>query len=118
MLVFDVTHRPSFTAIESWLKDLRTWADENLIITLVGNKVDLTEDAEASRQVTEQEAREWAESEGMIYMETSAKTGVNVEEAFNSTARRIHEQSQHKHPTSTGTVSLLGSASGAAQRCC
>ena len=88
MLVFDITHRPSFLACTSWLDDLRRYGEEDLLILLVGNKLDLiaanpgagTASSGGSREVTVIEAEDWAKENGLIgYVETSAKLGNNVE---------------------------------------
>jgi Ras-related protein Rab-2A len=50
--------------------------------------VDTTE----TREITREEAQEWAEDNGMAYIETSAKTGQGIEEAFETTAKKIHER--------------------------
>ncbi|PWN23068.1 hypothetical protein BCV69DRAFT_280683 [Microstroma glucosiphilum] len=64
LLVYDVTHRPSFTNAKSWLKDVREHAEEDAVVVLVGNRIDLAEDDGERRRVNAEEAKEWAESEG------------------------------------------------------
>lgn len=64
LLVYDVTHRPSFTNAKSWLKDVREHAEEDAVVVLVGNRIDLAEDDGERRRVKAEEAKEWAESEG------------------------------------------------------
>ena len=59
------------------------------VIFLIGNKCDL----EAQRDVTYEEARQFAEENGLMFVESSAKTGDGVEEAFLETAKKI-EQTQ------------------------
>uniref|UniRef100_A0A1B6MQC3 small monomeric GTPase n=1 Tax=Graphocephala atropunctata TaxID=36148 RepID=A0A1B6MQC3_9HEMI len=78
LLVFDITNRESFNTLADWLQDARTLASPNIIILLVGNKKDL----EADREVTFLQASQFAQENDLMYLETSAKSGENVEEAF------------------------------------
>lgn len=78
LLVYDVTSRDSFNVLTNWLNDARTLASPNICVLLVGNKRDLDE----TREVTFLEASRFAQENDMMFLETSAKTGENVEEAF------------------------------------
>lgn len=106
LLVFDVTHRSSFAHLPQWLADLREFGDPELAVLVVGNKADLCAEEDAAtaggaaeaaersgavvvedeegrrgkREVPKEEAARWAEENGLQYLETSAKTGQNVEE--------------------------------------
>ncbi|KAI7224325.1 ras-domain-containing protein, partial [Hortaea werneckii] len=99
LLVFDITRRNTFASVTSWLNDLRQIAEDNIVIILVGNKSDLAPsstvtagDAKNKRQVTREEAEEWCRANGVLeYVETSAKSGDNVERAFVGVAERIHQ---------------------------
>lgn len=107
LLVFDTTYRPSFQHLETWLNDLKSYGDPNLVIVLVGNKSDLITttsepDSNSSpRQVSIQEAKQWADDHDLQYIETSAKTGENVEEAFASVAKQIHQLGYLDQPTNS-----------------
>ncbi|KAI0039105.1 ras-domain-containing protein [Auriscalpium vulgare] len=92
LLVYDVTSRQSFQNARSWLADVRTHADPHLTCILVGNKVDLCADDAARRQVPTEEAELWAKEEGLLFVEASAKSGVNVDAAFESACRDILEK--------------------------
>lgn len=85
LLVFDSTSRESFNALTNWLNDARTLASPNIVILLVGNKKDLEE----ARQVTMLEASNFAQENELIFLETSAKNGDNVEEAFLKCSKSI-----------------------------
>lgn len=85
LLVYDITDRQSFTAVASWLSDAKSLASSHIIIILCGNKSDL----ENERQVTTAEAESFAQENGMIFFETSAKDGVNVEEAFYTCTKTV-----------------------------
>ena len=97
LLVFDITRRKTFESVTSWLNDLRQIAEEGVVVVLVGNKSDLaaqSTDTEGGnkREVTKQEAEEWCQREGVFrYVETSAKSGENVERAFLEVAERIYQ---------------------------
>lgn len=97
LLVFDITRRSTFEAVTGWLNDLRQIAEEGIVIVLVGNKLDLADhttniDGGNKRAVSRQEAEEWCKREGIVeYVETSAKSGENVERAFLGVAERIYQ---------------------------
>ncbi|CAH9143093.1 unnamed protein product [Cuscuta epithymum] len=78
MLVYDITKRETFDHIPRWLEELRSHADKNIVIILIGNKIDLEE----QRAVPTEDAKEFAQKEGLFFLETSAKQETNVENAF------------------------------------
>jgi len=87
-----VTNRTTFENARSWLADVKEHADPHLTCILVGNKVDLCEDSSASgrhREVSTEEAELWAKEEGLLFVEASAKSGQNVQEAFERATRDI-----------------------------
>ena len=78
ILVFDITSRETFDELNYWIKTIKDYASSVPVI-LVGNKCDLHED----RCVTTEEGRSFAERHHCIdYIETSAKTGENINELF------------------------------------
>ncbi|CAN6479940.1 unnamed protein product [Victoria cruziana] len=78
MLVYDITKRQTFDHIPRWLEELRSHADKNIVIILAGNKCDL----EDQRVVPAEDAQEFAQREGLFFLETSALNATNVESAF------------------------------------
>lgn len=88
LLVYDITRRETFDHLASWLEDARTHANPNMTIMLVGNKSDLAH----RRQVSREEGEQFAKENGLIFIETSAKTPSNVDEAFTHTARAIADK--------------------------
>ncbi|MFW9941565.1 MAG: Rab family GTPase [Promethearchaeota archaeon] len=87
LLVFDLTREQTYTETRKWLTEIRQFAGENIPFVFIGNKADLIEDV--GLVIDRDEARSFAVNEGSIYIETSAKTGVNVDEAFTELTRRI-----------------------------
>ncbi|KXH42319.1 hypothetical protein CNYM01_03908 [Colletotrichum nymphaeae SA-01] len=99
LLVFDLSRKQTFQHVTDWLNDLRQIAEPDIVVILVGNKADLTQgedgDGNNKREVTKDEAEEWAKRNGVFeYVETSAKSGENVEKAFMRVAERIYNNIQ------------------------
>lgn len=95
LLVFDLSRKQTFQHVTDWLSDLRQIAEPDIVVILVGNKADLTQQEENKREVTKEEAEEWAKRNGVMeYVETSAKSGENVENAFMRVAERIFQNIQ------------------------
>jgi Ras-related protein Rab-18 len=82
-----VTRRDSFDSIgEVWLKEAKEYFPNNdVVFMMIANKVDLPE----NRTVTEAEAEAFARKNGMMYIETSAKTKKGIQEAFEELANKI-----------------------------
>jgi Ras-related protein Rab-2A len=90
LLVYDITRRDTFNHLTTWLDDARQHSSSNMVIMLIGNKSDL----EARRDVNREEGEAFAREHGLVFMETSAKTAANVEEAFINTAKEIYQKIQ------------------------
>ncbi|KAM4031374.1 ras-related protein Rab-2A-like [Anomaloglossus baeobatrachus] len=90
LLVYDITRRDTFNHLTTWLEDARQHSNSNMVIMLIANKSDL----ESRREVKKNEGEAFAREHGLIFMETSAKTASNVEEAFINTAKEIYEKIQ------------------------
>lgn len=95
LLVFDLSRKQTFQHVTDWLNDLRQIAEPDIVVILVGNKADLAQQDDNKREVTKEEAEEWAKRNGVMeYVETSAKSGENVEMAFMRVAERIYQNIQ------------------------
>lgn len=86
LLVYDITQRESFNHLSRWLEEARSNGNPNMTIMLIGNKSDL----EHRRAVSTKEGEAFAKEHGLIFIETSAKTAANVEQAFIQTAHAIY----------------------------
>lgn len=99
LMVYDVTSRESFESLTFWISDLKNHCDTNIVIVLVGNKIDL----ETNREVSTEEGEMFAEKHNIGFFEISAKTGVNVSECFNNTVDKIGKK------IDTGEIILIKS---------
>lgn len=98
----DAFRRETFEHLQAWLEDARAHSS-NMSIMLVGNKADL---ATRGRQVSTEEGAEFAKSNQLLFMETSAKTGAGVEQAFTQPALDVFEKIKK------GVVDYRNEASG------
>ena len=88
-LVFDVKDRKSFDELSNWVEDAKEGAyPREPTFVLVGNKIE--EDVNEPRVVSQTEAKEFAQHFGMDYIETSARTGQNVDELLPFLASRVY----------------------------
>lgn len=114
LVVYDLTKPTSLVKAKHWVAELQRQASPGIVIALVGNKLDLTNEATEStnigddeadnaadgedadgdaRKISTAEAKSYAEEEGLLFFETSAKLGTNVTEVFTAIANAIPETS-------------------------
>jgi len=84
-IIYDITDRKSFSNISSWLDECKEMCYKDILICLVGNKTDLEE----KRVVSKEEGQKFADDNGLLFFETSAKSGENIEEMFNKCTEDI-----------------------------
>ncbi|CAD8178524.1 unnamed protein product [Paramecium pentaurelia] len=88
IIVFKLTSRDSYQSITGWAKDILENSDQGVVISLVGNMIDL----EAERTVTKEEGLQKAEEINALYFETSAATGQNIDDIFIQTLEKVSKQ--------------------------
>jgi len=98
LLVYDITKQVTFKNVERWLSELKENSSGNIVIMLVGNKCDMRH----LREVPTDTAKEFAESNGLFFIETSALDATNVELAFHTILTEIYRQSVNNKPTDDG----------------
>lgn len=84
-IVYDISDKKTFLNVASWLQECREMCYKNIQIYLIGNKCDL----EDKRQVSRNEGEQFAQENGLIFFETSALSGTNIEEVFVQSATEI-----------------------------
>ncbi|XP_056400991.1 ras-related protein Rab-25 isoform X2 [Hyla sarda] len=89
LLVYDITKHQSYESVDRWLKELYDHADASIIVMLVGNKSDLKDEAQ---EVSTEEAKMYADDNGLLFIETSALDSTNVELAFETILRDIYKK--------------------------
>ncbi|XP_008322240.1 ras-related protein Rab-25b [Cynoglossus semilaevis] len=102
LLVYDITKHLTYESVERWLKELYDHADPHIVVMLVGNKTDL----DLERSVPTEEAKEFAEKKGLLFLETSALNSTNVEAAFNNVLTEIHKKVSNKEVV-RGSISAV-----------
>ena len=87
-VVYDITRKNTFESVDSWISALRSAADKNLNIIIIGNKSDL----EDQRQVETEQGEEKAQNNEAAFMETSAYSGDNIDKAFDNMITDVYNK--------------------------
>jgi small GTP-binding protein len=88
LVVYDITKHQTFRNVEKWLRELHNNTNDNVSVILVGNKVDLSN----LREVTTEEAKNWAAQHNISFIETSALDNTNIEQCFQIILHEIYER--------------------------
>jgi len=91
LVVYDITSYDSFTGAKTWIEELQRQGSSDIVIGLAGNKCDL----ESKREVSTEEARQYAAENNCIFYEMSAKSGENVGKMFQDIARKLPKQDKN-----------------------
>jgi len=114
IVVYDVTSTDTFARAKTWVKELQRQANPNIVIALAGNKADLA----SKRTVDQEEASAYAEDNGLLFMETSAKTAKNVNEIFLAIAKKLPKNDQRPGGGGGGGVVVGKDSEGGKKGCC
>ena len=88
VLVYDVTNAETFESLKFWIDSLKSSLGEDSLPTIIdGNKVDLDD-----RDISKEDAKKFAQEHNYKYFETSAKSGVGVDELFREIVNQILEK--------------------------
>mmetsp|Transcript_28839 Transcript_28839/g.66843 ORF Transcript_28839/g.66843 Transcript_28839/m.66843 type:complete len:207 (+) Transcript_28839:55-675(+) len=96
LLVYDITQANTFKSCQRWMDELRASAEPDIVIMLVGNKVDLAEKNASERQVSFDDAAAFAQQQGLLFEEASAVTGANIKVCFEKLLNEIYSTTQHR----------------------
>ena len=88
LVIYDITQKETFANIEKWVNDLKCKGDPKITIIIIGNKNDLEE----KRQISKEQGEEKAKSFGCAFLETSAFSGDNIEKAFEMMVKEIYDK--------------------------
>ena len=118
IMVYDVTSSESFDHVEEWLSEVDRYANENTSKLLVGNKADLIDE----KQVTKETAQSFADKLSIPFLETSAKTATNVDTAFLTMAKELIKTKESSQQSSGGngpvTLKPVPSQNKGNKKCC
>lgn len=87
IVVYSITDAASFGTLKSWVNELHQHGPEDIVIAVAGNKCDM----EDKRAIASKDAEAYAKSINALFMETSAKADVNVQELFQNISKRLPE---------------------------
>ena len=84
ILLYDINNENSFKGLSIWLNEIKNYCNNEVSIILVGNKIDLD-----NRKITKEEGNSFATKNGLMYVETSSKDGINIDTPFENLAYDI-----------------------------
>jgi len=111
LVVYDITDPDSFAGAKTWIEELQRQGSADIVIGLAGNKLDLS----SQRKVDAKEAKGYADENGCIFFETSAKTGANVREIFVAIAHKLPKNVQ---PQQNDTIQIISTDDNQGGGCC
>ena len=101
-IVYDITRKQSFESVDKWVNDVSAVADKKITLILIGNKSDL----EDQRQVTKEQGEEKANKLELAFLETSAFSGENLDKAFDMMINEVYKKC-HEELLAEGDVDII-----------
>ena len=120
LVIYDITQKITFENIDKWISDLKISADEKVSIILIGNKSDLEE----KREVSKEDGENKAKLNGISFLETSALNGNNIEIAFKTLVKNVYNKCHNQFDTMAhveiirGKTSLIEEPKKERKKCC
>ena len=114
ILIYDISTTQTFENVKVWINQIKEEANANVIIYLVGNKIDLPKD---KRTVSEEEGQKLADEYKFLFKEASAKEGTNVNEIFQELVEKIDAEAKPEVPN-TDKKNQLYQAKDKKRNCC
>jgi len=111
LVVYDITDADSFAGAKTWIEELQRQGSADIVIGLAGNKCDRS----AKRAVSQEDARAYAQDNGCIFFETSAKTGENVAAVFQAIAKKLPKNVQMQPNES---IHIISQDEAGGSKCC
>lgn len=108
IVVYSITDAASFGTLKSWVKELQMHGPEDIVIAVAGNKCDM----EDKRVVKAAEAEAYARSINALFMETSAKSAINVDELFRGISKKLPPPGSAFEDPDDPVVDVRGSRAG------
>ncbi|CAH8561113.1 unnamed protein product [Schistosoma bovis] len=113
LVVYDVGCQRSFEELNTWVKMIEQYSGSRLVKVIIGNKNDLP-----ARAISMQKAEEYAKSINCVYLETSAKTGLHVRQAFVTLVHMIIEKNSNQLSVKENNVVLREKPTKHKAHCC
>ena len=113
LIVYDITNENSFSSLKSWVKTIKDECGKQMQMVIVGNKSDLEE----NRVIDKTIASEFAKEEKIDYIETSCKTGENIQKSISLLCEKVLENTEFTNDFSF-TLDATSFSKKSKRKCC
>jgi len=103
IIVYDITRANTFKTLKNWVEELQAQGPRDIAMAIAGNKADLEQEREVDRSM----AAAYAEEIGAMYLETSAKDDLNVQDIFIQLSHRLPPPAQLDSSVIRGSTASL-----------